>query len=92
MINFKLNKLKFQQKHRVVIPENEELKRKDRFSIAYGLGPNTDTVVSSLKVKKTESEKKRLASQYPAINYDELQPVVAMEYMLDRLVNSYAKR
>lgn len=65
-------------------------KYQDRYSIAYFLGPNIDTVVTSLKIEKTESEEKRLAD-CSGRNYDIMKPVTSMEYILDRLAKTYAK-
>lgn len=73
-----------------MVPESPTKKYADRYSIAFFLAPNVDTVVTCLKIKKMNAEKKRFALT-SRVNYDERQPVIAMEYILDKLVTSYAK-
>lgn len=73
-----------------MVPDNPTQKYADRYSIACFVSPNAETIVTSLKVEKTESEKIRLATtSHP--NYDEMEPVNGMEYIMRRLVTSYAK-
>jgi len=85
------NKFYLATLHRVVIPKTEEERKKSRYSFAYFIAPDSQTVIRPLKSEVIPDPLKHPASTRKSEKEDEMnaQIVTAYEHIMERVNTAY---